>query len=388
MPGAGKTTVTFAIHLVSQSPEAHLLVVCPKNAFSAWDDVIADCLRDDAAMERFIRLEGTDENIRSQLFGGGRRFLINYEKLVACPRVITDYVASRPVHLVLDESHRIKNAIAQRSQALIRIAPLSIRRDILSGTPLPNSAEDLASQLDFLWPGSDLPVRVRDGEAPRRVLQGIYVRVTKSQLGLPPVNRRFVPVRMGEAQYALYGALKDDAIRDILAIRGSGAAELIRAKRSVMRLMQASTNPVAVVEAMLADARTLNRDRVAALYHAVLQEGASEKVLFAAERARELVTQGRKVVIWTIFQSTIESMLNETADLAPIFINGTVESGSADELHNERRKNKAISQRSGLHSANSQSRRVFRRDQPSYCVSRSYLSGPRIQRGSLFAVNR
>jgi len=155
--------------------------------------------------------------------------------------------------------------------------------------------------------------------------------VTKSQLGLPPVTRRFVAVPMGQAQFALYGALKDDAIRDILAIRGAGAADLIRAKRSIMRLMQASTNPVAIVEAMLADARTLNRDRVAALYHAVLQEGVSQKVLFAADRARELIGQNRKVVIWTIFQSTIESMVDVASDLSPVFINGTVESGSADD---------------------------------------------------------
>src|SRR5205085_5118083 len=44
VPGAGKTTVTFALHLLTQQSGQHFLVVAPKNAFVAWQDVVRDCI--------------------------------------------------------------------------------------------------------------------------------------------------------------------------------------------------------------------------------------------------------------------------------------------------------------------------------------------------------
>jgi len=324
VPGAGKTTVTLAIHLATQEPGTSLLVVCPKNAFSAWDEVLDDCLTAEAASERFVRLGPTEAEARRQLFSPALRFIINYERLANFSGLITEYVASRPVHVVLDESHKIKNSDAQRSQALLRMRPLPVRRDILSGTPLPNSAEDLISQLDFLWPGSPLGSRIAAGEPPREVLNGLYVRVTKGRLGLPPVTRSFVPVRMSEAQFALYGSLKDEAIRDLMSLRGSNVADLVRAKRSVIRLLQASTNPTALVEALLQETRSLDRDRVSALYHAVLEEGDSPKLLRAMEMVRNNHRAGRKSVVWTIFRSTMERLTEMGAEFSPVVINGDV----------------------------------------------------------------
>jgi hypothetical protein len=44
VPGAGKTTVAFALHLLTAQANQHLLVVCPKAAFPAWGDVVKDCI--------------------------------------------------------------------------------------------------------------------------------------------------------------------------------------------------------------------------------------------------------------------------------------------------------------------------------------------------------
>ncbi|HVO63205.1 MAG TPA: hypothetical protein VMT53_19915 [Terriglobales bacterium] len=46
VPGAGKTTVTFALYLLLKQNGQHLLVVAPKNAFMAWQAVVRDCMQD------------------------------------------------------------------------------------------------------------------------------------------------------------------------------------------------------------------------------------------------------------------------------------------------------------------------------------------------------
>jgi hypothetical protein len=57
-------------------------------------------------------------------------------------------------------------AFSQRGAFLLNVATLPIRRDILTGTPMPQAASDTQSQLDFLWPGHGLGVEVARGNPP------------------------------------------------------------------------------------------------------------------------------------------------------------------------------------------------------------------------------
>jgi hypothetical protein len=132
----------------------------------------------------------------------------------------------------------------------LSIAALPIRRDILSGTPAPNSVLDLQPQFEFLWPGSDLGRRAVQANRPRDVLENFYVRTRKSELGLTPPNRRFERVEMAPAQLILYANLRSAAIQQLLNI-GHGQLDFARARRSVMRLLQASTNPVLAVKSII-----------------------------------------------------------------------------------------------------------------------------------------
>lgn len=193
VPGAGKTTVTFALHLLTQQPGRHLLVVAPKNAFVAWQDVVRDCIDAEAGGENaepFTVLTGGGEAIASLLESGPTRFLITYDQLNRIPTIMTAYLSRRPVHLVLDESHRMNSGMAsQRGSLLLNLSSLPVRRDILSATPMPQSPSDLQSQLDFLWPGAGLGLKIAQGAAPRQVLGNLYVRTTKSELGLLKPHR-------------------------------------------------------------------------------------------------------------------------------------------------------------------------------------------------------
>src|SRR6266498_977371 len=205
VPGAGKTTVAFAVHLLTNR-DAHLLVVAPKNAFAAWDEVITETLippHPEAELNPFVRLEEGIEGVRDALRNEPRRAIISYDQLWRVPDVIADFMRSHRVHLIVDESHRMKaGSFSLRGAVPLSVAHLPIRRDILSGTPVPNTLTDVVPQIDFLWPGQGLGRRIVEAQSPAEILRPLYVRTRKHELALPPVIKRHHPVTMSNAQSA------------------------------------------------------------------------------------------------------------------------------------------------------------------------------------------
>lgn len=328
VPGAGKTTVAFALHLLTSQLGQHVLVVCPKAAFPAWSDIVADTM-DPAGpdTEGFQILSGSGHAIEAALRSGGHRFVINYDLLIQHPAVIGAYLARQAVHLIIDESHRMKAGEAsQRGALLLSLAPLPVRRDLLSGTPMPQAPSDLISQLNFLWPGQGLGLEISRGTPPREVLGSLYVRTTKEELGLPPRYTYFHQVGMGRGQLALYSLVRSEALRQLSNVR-SGVIDFAGARKSVMRLLQLSTNPLLALRAITADITGIN----SGLVDQVVEDGPSPKMLAVAAKARELALNGRKSVIWTIFTDTIEQMLLMLADLNPVALYGAVPSGDASD---------------------------------------------------------
>jgi SNF2 family DNA or RNA helicase len=331
VPGAGKTTVTLALHLINCAPETHLFVVGPKSCFSAWTEIVDECVSKEApdwVKERFTILSGGPEAIRAQLASGKKRFVINYEQIVNMPDLFKSYLMQNKVHLVLDESHRMKGGLAvKRGIVLLNAATLPVRRDILSGTPMPQGPADLQSQVDFLWPGSGLGRKIARGDAPRDVIGNLYVRTTKTDLGLPPVTRHFYQVGMGRGQAALYGIVRDEALRDLSSLKAGSGVDIVRARRSVMRLLQLSSNPVLALQSIMENSSGVS----SGIMHQVLEEGASPKMMAVRDFARELAQQGRKTVIWTIFTDTIEQMERMLADLGPVSVYGAIPSGDQSD---------------------------------------------------------
>jgi SNF2 family DNA or RNA helicase len=335
VPGAGKTTVTFALHLLTGQPGQHMFVVAPKAAFPAWKSIIEECM-DPASLganiEPFTVLDGRPNEVDQLLRSGASRFLMSYDLMIRQADLITAYLARQPVHLVLDEAHRMKAGPAsQRGAFLLNVATLPARRDLLTGTPMPQGPSDLAAQLGFLWPGHGLDLEISRGSPPRTVLGQLYVRTTKQELGLPPARRHFVQVGMSEGQLALYGIVRDESLRQLAsAIRGRDAQNIdyVRARRSVMRLLQLSANPVLALRAITGETLGLSSGVV----DQVLSEGHSPKMRAVEDHARKLADEGRKVVVWTIFTDTIHELERALADLNPVTLYGAVPAGDEADL--------------------------------------------------------
>jgi len=333
VPGSGKTTVTLALHLLLHRQDQHLLVIGPKAAFPAWTSVIDECI--DPAIpgsmsEKFTILDGSDRENEIHLRSGATRFLMTYDLMVRQQSMLAAYMARQPVHLVLDEAHRMKAGIdSQRGAFLLNTAALPVRRDILTGTPMPQGPQDLASQLGFLWPGHGLDLQIQRGVIPRTVLGQLYVRTTKSELGLPKARRYFKNVTMLPGQQALYGIVRSEMLRNYASItRGSlGNIDFLGARRSVMRLLQLSANPILALKGITEDYAGVK----SGVIDAVLEEGPSSKMRAVIDHARELASHGRKVVIWTIFTGTLIELETLLADLNPVSLYGAIPSGLSSD---------------------------------------------------------
>lgn len=332
VPGAGKTTVTFALNLLEHERAPYLLVVAPRNAFTAWDDVVVDNIGDGVTgwpAEMLFRLDGDDAAIRRDLHSGRHRFIISYDKAIRVVQALEAFLITHPVHLVLDESHRIKSSISQRKIATLRLAPFAKRRDILSGTPSPHSVDDLAPQLDFLWPGTGMSKKVLGGGTISENIRTLYVRTTKTDLKLPPREIHFEGVPMSDAQMAFYGVLRSEFLRRYGKAQLSGSFDVFRARNTAVRLLQVATNPILAargIEEILPD-----DDSASGVVKAVILEGNSPKILRACELARDLVHKGEKVVIWTIFIDTIRRIKEELVELGPVELHGGVPTGDPSD---------------------------------------------------------
>ena len=331
VPGAGKTTVTFALHLLTCSPDSHLFIIGPKSCFSAWTEVIEECVSDSApewVKEPFTILGGGADAVQRELASGKTRFVINYEQIINMPNVLQTYLMQNPVHLILDESHRMKGGLAvKRGFVLLNAAEPPIRRDILSGTPMPQGPEDIKSQIDFLWPGTELGVKIARGDPPRNVIGNLYVRTTKTDLGLPPVKRYFHQVRMSNGQAALYGVVRKETLRDISSWKAGSGVDILRARRSVMRLLQLSSNPLLALNSIMENSASVP----SGIMEQVIDEGPSPKMIAVRDYARKLAQEGRKTVIWTIFTDTIKQMERMLADLSPVSVYGAIPSGDPSD---------------------------------------------------------
>ncbi|HJT36747.1 MAG TPA: DEAD/DEAH box helicase [Pirellulales bacterium] len=328
VPGAGKTTEALALFHLRAETNDRLLVIAPKNAFSAWDEQMQLCVSD---AQCFVRLTGGRDRIEQALSGDPRFMLITYQQLPRVREMIAAHIASRRVFVFLDESHRIKSG-KQRvtAEAVLSLSHLPVGKLLLSGTPMPQAEDDLIPQFSFLYP----EMRVTSSNV-ADAIKPVYVRTTKSELDLPAVSRRLISLELSPVQARLYRLMRVEAARQaetVLNVRNRVAFRALG--RSIIRLLQLVSNPSLL-------AREIGFAHEGLLAE-LLEEGKSPKVEYACSRARQLARQGKKSLIWTSFVANVELMARRLSDLGAVYIHGGVDAGSEDDEETREGKIKAF----------------------------------------------
>lgn len=319
VPGAGKTTEALAFFFVNATDIDRLLVVAPKNTFSAWDEQLDACMGENYG--KFVRLRGGEAAIQIALRTNPRFMLITYDQLSRVKNTIVPLLSSGNIYMFLDESHRIKGGKQiKRADAILEMAHLPKRKLIMSGTPMPQSPKDMVSQFSFLYPTKDVTdTTVID------LIQPIFVRTTKGQLGIPKLDHRVVQVPMTQLQREIYKTLKSEVRRQLNPVLSdSSRYELRRIGKCVMKVMEFVSNP-----SLLSNDMDYAFDRRVG---ALLLESDGPKIDYVCRRARQLAAEGKKVLIWSSFVQNVELIALRLSDLGAEFIHGGVDAGDESDF--------------------------------------------------------
>ena len=183
VPGAGKTSEALAFYAFQKnSSNSKLLVISPINAFTSWDEEIA---KNFVLPESFVRLRGKASHIKRMLNLNKQFYIANYEMIRNELKLmhLIDFLRDNDVQICLDECHRIKGP--KLGYQISKIAPFAKKKIILTGTPMPQSSDDLVNQFKFLYPSYKV---IESAELIKKI-SALYVRTTDDDLNLRPIVR-------------------------------------------------------------------------------------------------------------------------------------------------------------------------------------------------------
>jgi len=325
VPGAGKTLTTLVLwefFRISRRIE-QLLVVCPRSAFEAWES-------DSALLSRRPRIATfSDQPVSTST----EILYLNYEQLESDLRLLrlVKWLNSRPSMLVIDEAHRIKGGGASiRWRACNQLARHAARVDLLTGTPMPQSQEDLRNLLSLSWPG--LPREFFNDSRLRGLKRGgIFVRTTKRELQLPPMKINTVQLPMGRVQRDVYAALKNSFVGQFAMSNAESSYFQSRGK-AVMTLIAAATNPGLLMRTISEDAylglswppKTLTgQERMMSVVRNYAAHEVPEKYQWVTRYVAKASAEGRKVLVWSTFIANLLALRNYLQPYDPALVYGS-----------------------------------------------------------------
>ena len=275
VPGAGKTSIVYGAYaylksLPTSDPKHvdKILVVGPLSSFAPWEKEYLKCfgfkpdhqrLSGDATIsksEKERHLYSTSPKELTLMSHAGLQFLK--------PQII-DFLKQNKVLVIIDEAHKIKNVDGIWGKSAIEIAKEATGRVILTGTPAPNGYEDLYNLIQFIYPFQYKNIlkihygqlkelsKLEAGNDNPRVsafidnIEPFFIRIKKSDLGLPPIKEQKVWVKMDLLQREIYDFIEEKYI-PYFANKSSATVKDALNRARLIRLRQAATNPNLLVK--------------------------------------------------------------------------------------------------------------------------------------------
>ena len=264
-PGMGKTSIALAAVCVLQAHKAieAVLVIAPiRPMYLTWPNEVAKW--DQFKHLRVSIIHGTPSQRIAAMGKPADVYLINPENVAWLAEVGTAYFAAKPEMLIVDESTRFKNARSKRFKALKDLLPQFKRAHILTGTPMPQTVEDLFAQFQIVDGGQRLgrfithfrkqfmvseTIRIGGGRTIEKwhpkanaadllipKIADVSMRLAAvDYLSMPAITHNIIKVQLPKPVRKVYEALAED-----LVAKTAGGATLtaVTAAAAIMKLRQ------------------------------------------------------------------------------------------------------------------------------------------------------
>lgn len=352
VPGSGKTSTTYAAYaMIKKNSEVDkILVIGPRSSFMPWEEEYYHCFGRHPASLRISGLIHRDSILDEAM--DNELILITYQMAANRTKELIQILQQYKTMLVLDESHYIKSFDGGiRASAVLKIAPYAAKRIILSGTPVPNSLEDLWTQMTFLWPhrnvlGTPLAFRQMiqrsDGlQEVRERISPFYCRISKHQLALPKQIFKRVYVPMGKYQSTIYRTLAAKTLSE-LPNAPDDRVQLHEWRRNKMiRLLQAASNPTLLnrySEEFKIPPMSGRGLSVVSIMRRYPEFEMPSKIVKCIKITLDLLNNGHKVIIWSSFIHNIHMLRKSLEDRHPLIIYGDVPKDDEEKEEDNREK--------------------------------------------------
>ena len=329
VPGAGKTTATLALwnHLVAEGVLKKMLVVCPLSVSDSWmDDELVETFKTPPSAERVSeKIISSDSDI----------IVVNYEKLEneTTLNKLCNWTKANQVMLVVDEAHRIKGGgKSVRWRACKTLAEHCCRVDLLTGTPMPQGYDDIRNLFKLSW--KNLPTSaLTDQQLSSLKPGGVFVRTTKSELNLPPIDIKEICINPSDKQAQIYSALRR-SYSGLFNMSSDNQSYFSKKGAAVMTLIAAASNP-GLIAGKEAESAYLNLkwppeeistdNELLDVVNNYVSYEIPPKYKWLKRFIDKSAQLGKKTVVWSSFVGNLRSIERLLKEYNPATIHGGVD---------------------------------------------------------------
>lgn len=334
--GLGKTKIAIdvALRWLTAKEVDTVLIVTKKGLVNNW--------LEEFAFHAFIKPKvlSSDRGKNYYVFNSSARIMItHYEAIVTERSRLEKFLKLRDVAIIVDESAKLKNPATKVTSTFLELAPLFVRRVIMTGTPVPNRPYDIWAQIFFLdggkslgksyeefKRGSDLTNNLYNDVVAQKCfskalseifpkIKGFCIRETKegSGLALPGKYYESVICEWEPVQFEKYEAIRMQEKYAVIRDKKLSTEDSEYTVKRLTRLLQVASNPFLIDE-------TYSHS-----------PGKLEQLLYLLRGAH---SNGEKSIVWTSFVENATWIARQVKQYNPVVIYG----GISDE-----RRNSAIS---------------------------------------------
>ncbi len=328
VPGAGKTSMILGTFAFLSSEEINkidkIVMIGPKNSFISWKEEFRAVFKN----KRLLKvLDVHDTEFYPEMFYKSfhsyNLILINYESLIKYRDELLNIVDSRTM-LVFDEVHKIKNVGSKKAQFAVELSQKAKYRYVLTGTPIPNSYQDIWNFLHILYDfefnkyfGLDLASLYKPSSTTildiNTKLDPFFWRVTKKELNVPKENDDIIfNVTANDSEQELIDILWKKFSHSpfklyIRLIQLSSNPQLLKDKIS-LDMYGDYTQDVDSLDLDIVDSKPKFTNRELDLINTISK---SSKYVECIRLAQKLINESKIIVIWCIFVDTINKLKHD-----------------------------------------------------------------------------